>query len=50
MKENGAPPAGNPRFGVVVDLYDEVIEMIVPHQPIATLVAVESDGAIVVSI
>jgi predicted nucleotidyltransferase len=50
MKENGTPPAGNTRFRVVVDLYDEVIEMIVPHQAVATLVEVESDGAIVVSV
>lgn len=50
MKENSAPPAGDPRFRVVIDLYDEVIEMIVSHQSIAILVAVEPDGTIVVPI
>src|SRR4029079_12779558 len=34
MQKNTAAAAGHPRAGIVVDLDDEIVEMIVPPQPV----------------
>jgi hypothetical protein len=50
VKENCTPATGNARFRVVIDFDDEVIEVIVPRQAIAHLIAVEPDGAVVMTV
>lgn len=50
VKENSTPATGDARLGVVIDFNDEVVEVVVPRQPIAGLSAVEPDGAVVVPV
>src|SRR5579864_3832038 len=47
MQENGAAAAGDPRGGVVVDLDDEVVKVIIASEPIAGLVNGELDRLVV---
>jgi len=48
MQEYRAAAAGNARRGVVIDLDDEIVEMIVALEPVAAAIAVEPHGLIVV--
>jgi hypothetical protein len=50
MQEDRATPATDSRGGVVVDLDDEIVEMILARQPIASLVLVETNGLVVVTV
>ena len=47
MHEDGAAAAGHSRAGIVVDLDDEVVEMIVPPQPVAWFSGRAAEGAVV---
>src|SRR5579863_834957 len=47
MQENGAAAAGDPRGGVVVDLDDEVVEVIIAPEPVAVLVNSELDRPVI---
>src|SRR5260370_6879545 len=50
MQEHGAAAATDARRGVVVDLDDEIVEAILAGQPVAGLIAAETDGPVVVTI
>ena len=41
MQEYRAAAAGNARRGVVIDLDDEIVEMVVAPEPIATVIAIQ---------
>ena len=49
MKEYRTAAAGDARGGVVINLDDEIIEMIVPREPVAAILATELDRLIVVA-
>ena len=42
--------AGNARRAVVIDLDDEIIEVVVPREPVAGLIAVEPDRLVVMTV
>src|SRR5690349_23453664 len=50
MQEHRAAATGHARRGVVVDLDDEIVEMVVAGEPIARLLAVEADRPIVMPV
>lgn len=50
MQENGATSSRDTRPGVVVDLDDKIIKMILPRQPVTVLAGRAFDRAIVVPI
>ena len=47
MQEHRAAAAGHPRAGIVVDLDDEIVDMIVPPQPVAWFSGRAAEGAII---
>src|SRR5205823_7214485 len=50
MQEHGAAAAGYPWAGVVIDFNDEIVEMVLARQPVAGLVADQTNGLIVVAV
>ena len=50
MQKNGAAAAGYPRTNVVVDLDDEVVEMIVPPEPVARLIRRAAERPVVTAV
>jgi Zn-dependent protease with chaperone function len=50
MDEDRAAPAGHPWAGVVVDLDDEIVEVVVPPQPVAWFTGRLPEGAIVAAV
>ena len=50
MQEHGAAPPCDARPGIVVDLDDEIVEMILPRQTITILAGQALDRAVVVPI
>src|SRR5512147_3220988 len=50
MQEHGAAAAGNSWAGVVIDLDDEIVEVVLAGQPVAGLVADQADRLIVVAV
>ena len=47
MQEHRAAAAGHPRAGIVVDLDDEIVEMVVPPQPVAWFSGRAAEGAVI---
>jgi len=47
MQEHRAAAAGHPRTGIVVDLDDEIVEMVVPPQPVAWFSGRAAEGAVI---
>src|SRR4051794_30342112 len=50
MQEHGAAASSYSWTGVVIDFDDEIIEMVLARQPVAGLVADQTDGLIVVTV
>src|SRR5262245_8573858 len=50
MQEHRAPPPRNPRAGVVVDLDDEVVQMVVAPKPVAWVIGRPSVGPVVATV
>jgi hypothetical protein len=50
MQEHGAAAPGDARAGIMIDLDDEVVEVILARQPVAGLVVVQPDRLVVVTI
>ena len=50
MQEHGAAAPGDARRGIVVDLDDEVVEMILAPQPVAGLAARETNRLVVMAV
>lgn len=50
MKKHSAATTGDARPGVVIDLDDEIIEVIVTHQPVAAIPWGPFDGPVVVPV
>src|SRR6218665_1819386 len=50
MQKDCAPPSGDPRPGVLVDLDDKVVEMVLARQPVTVISMIEADWPIVVPV
>src|SRR6185436_12869204 len=50
MQEHGTAAPGYARAGVVIDLDDEIVEVVLARQPVAGLVADQTDGPIVMAV
>ena len=50
MQEHGAATAGNARTKIVIDLDDEVVEVVLPCQPVAGLVIDQPDRLVVTAV
>lgn len=50
MQEDGAAASGNAGTGVVIDLDDEIVEVIVPRQPVAAITRRARHGLIVMPV
>src|SRR5258705_11771578 len=50
MQEHRAAAPGNTRRSIVVDLDNEIVEVIVARQPVATVVAVEPHRLVVMAV
>src|SRR3954447_19666273 len=50
MQKHRAAAAGDARLGVVIDLDDEIVEMIVARQPVAALLRIQPHRLIVVTV
>ena len=50
MQEHRAAAAGDARRGVVIDLDDEIVEMIIARQPVAALTAAEPHRLVVMTV
>ena len=47
MQKHRAAAAGHPRAGIVVDLDDEIVEMVIPPQPVAWFSGRAAEGAVI---
>src|SRR5215212_5754378 len=50
MQEHGAAAAGYPWAGVVIDLDDEIVKVILARQPVAGLIPHQANGLIVAAV
>src|SRR3981081_2170581 len=50
MYEHRAAAAGHPRAGVVVDLDDEIVEVVLPPKPVAWFSGRAAKGAVITSV
>src|SRR5215217_8366757 len=50
MQEHGAAAAGYPWAGVVIDLDDEIVKVVLARQPVAGLIPHQANGLIVTAV